>query len=512
MAWEAEFRKGINEYKATRYQQSLTHLTKAHLGGTRYNIFDSRAAVHEKLKNTKNALLDAKRVIELAPQRWQGYYRSARLFFAVGKYEHALKMIDCALARIDVTDTKRRQELELLGQNAANALENARRHTSRITCHLAKLPFELLVEIFSVLLEENPQRILVFASVCMHWRDVALNAPVLWGALVLTARNPSKKIQLWKERSRGRIFSVVVRDDAFPETPKPCYDRLDGQNLRSLEFCDVSICPPPWTTRAITITALRTLTIRGLTLLRTPDLIQVLHRNPYMETLVVDLSSGSTVDAYFHEEDGLLVELPNLAHLELANVHLGAIDIIRWLRLSKLQVLRLDAIRDIVDNFLSFLTTVHGTNSLTTLRLARCIWTAEALKALVAACPDMETLEVTAFAGEDINNVVESLAPAGTSEVRLSRWPLLKNLDFSGNPRLRTGPLIKLVKARLPLTSQNGSSTENSTSRTCDITPIQSLNVNGCDRIEAESLPWFRSVVKAFSCVYMTRKQAKRVR
>lgn len=41
------------------------------LEANEYTLYDSRAAVKEKLGKTKDALRDCKRVIDLAPQRWQ---------------------------------------------------------------------------------------------------------------------------------------------------------------------------------------------------------------------------------------------------------------------------------------------------------------------------------------------------------------------------------------------------------------------------------------------------------
>ncbi|KAI0031059.1 hypothetical protein K488DRAFT_39337, partial [Vararia minispora EC-137] len=63
-------------------------------------VLDSRAAVYEKLERPKDALKDAKKVIDLAPQHWHGYYRSAKLFYLLRKYPAALVMARMALERL----------------------------------------------------------------------------------------------------------------------------------------------------------------------------------------------------------------------------------------------------------------------------------------------------------------------------------------------------------------------------------------------------------------------------
>lgn len=50
---------------------SLTMPQAIVLGPNEFSIYDSRAAVFEKLGRVKDALRDSKKVIDLGPQRWQ---------------------------------------------------------------------------------------------------------------------------------------------------------------------------------------------------------------------------------------------------------------------------------------------------------------------------------------------------------------------------------------------------------------------------------------------------------
>jgi hypothetical protein len=43
---------------------------------------------------------DAKKTIDIAPKQWHGYFRSARLFAALGQTDAALRMSSLALERL----------------------------------------------------------------------------------------------------------------------------------------------------------------------------------------------------------------------------------------------------------------------------------------------------------------------------------------------------------------------------------------------------------------------------
>ena len=88
-SWKQLFQKGVAMFRAGQLDDALALFTEvghhgrliyagaysAHqalsLEANEYTLYDSRAAVKEKLGKTKDALRDCKKVIDLAPQRWQ---------------------------------------------------------------------------------------------------------------------------------------------------------------------------------------------------------------------------------------------------------------------------------------------------------------------------------------------------------------------------------------------------------------------------------------------------------
>lgn len=88
-SWKQLFQKGVAMFRAGQLDDALALFTEVghhgrliyagaysayqalSLEANEYTLYDSRAAVNEKLGKTKDALRDCKRVIDLAPQRWQ---------------------------------------------------------------------------------------------------------------------------------------------------------------------------------------------------------------------------------------------------------------------------------------------------------------------------------------------------------------------------------------------------------------------------------------------------------
>lgn len=88
MSWEELFREGLHLYQTGKYPEALTRLNLVSVLFTSLTpsdlrvqaieknnkqrlVFDSRAAVLDKLGRTKEALKDAKKVIDLEPGLWQ---------------------------------------------------------------------------------------------------------------------------------------------------------------------------------------------------------------------------------------------------------------------------------------------------------------------------------------------------------------------------------------------------------------------------------------------------------
>lgn len=97
--------------------------------------------------------------------------------------------------------------------------------------------------------------------------------------------------------------------------------------------------------------------------------------------------------------------------------------------------------------------------------------------------------------------------------------PSLKNVDLTQSEKLGTGPLVRLVSSRIKLAASSSTGSVDATEDTADgnsqpveVARIQTLIVNECPRIEADSLPWLRNNVPTFSCRYMSKKEASRKR
>lgn len=147
----------------------------------------------------------------MAPDRWQSYARSARLFLALEKFDAAQTMINRALERLSRSEgetTTKREKLEEL----KTQVERGRRRKVKKAYHLGKLPVESIVMIFEELVADNPNQVLKVSRVCSQWRQIALSTPFLWQNLVLGSHKPREKARLWLEQSNNTIHSCAVGD------------------------------------------------------------------------------------------------------------------------------------------------------------------------------------------------------------------------------------------------------------------------------------------------------------
>ncbi|KAI0778393.1 hypothetical protein BD413DRAFT_601160 [Trametes elegans] len=210
-SWKARFAEAVTHFRAGKYTEALDFFSQTlALDGDSSVVYDSRAAVYEKLGKFKEALLDAKRTIDLRPDRWQGYARSARLFFQARKYAAASRMVDLALERVPSDQSRRMEELVVLRREIAAAIEAAARHASRTAYHFGKLPVEVATTIFSMVLEEDHAYVVNLAQVCQNWRSISLGTPSFWRTLALGRSRPKRKVKLWRERARDRIHEIAV--------------------------------------------------------------------------------------------------------------------------------------------------------------------------------------------------------------------------------------------------------------------------------------------------------------
>jgi F-box/TPR repeat protein Pof3 len=522
------------------------------LGCDSFIVYDSRAAVHEKLGNNKAALIDAKKVVDTAPDRWQGYARSARLFHALNKDEAAIKMIDLALERIKPDDAQRLQELNTLKSQATDALtaadERRRARIAKTAYHIGKLPVEIFAEILGIVVAADHAHILKLSHVCKHWRGIAIKTPLLWQTLVVSKHRPTIKVQLWMERARAHILHLSFHHN-IPEMDWPSilselsslswcglrslaasgslfsrlYDLLHQlsktEAISRLEHLDISGCPgferflPDFedshldTLKVANFTPsmgglwsrvhrLKTMTIEAGWI----KILPALTANQSLENLV--LSNLVPIPMQSGGDDR--AELSNLQCLKLFNIA-SVSSITRVIVAPNLRVLHLFNIGHSSD-VLEF---AHADplRALRELRVGSCTTTASSLITLIAGAPVLETLQISGIHGV-VNDVLDFICGTHLNDQQQDVCTVLKHVDLSSCGDLLTRNAYSLVKTRLrtyqPVTVdgvQPGCRAE-----------IESLRLDGCPLMEAEMLPWFRGKVRVFSCVYMTKKEGKQRR
>ncbi|PBK74766.1 hypothetical protein ARMSODRAFT_1080451 [Armillaria solidipes] len=523
-SWQTYFESGVAHFKKSKYQAAVQSFTEAidNGGDQQFLIFDSRAAAYDKLNNPVAALRDAKKVIDLAPTRWQGYLRAAHIFHDMRKLDQSISMADMALARIKPEDTKRRAQV-------ASLKDVVLEHRRRVAYHLGKIPIELMVDIFDLVVSYDATLVLTISAVCGSWRDVARSAPALWRTLVLTHRNPVRKTKVWLERSKGRIRELRLlgslqsvpgwkmenlRDGMQWDCLRVC--RFEGFDLASqLEIWGLGHVVQQWEDVEICDQC------------QTPDSLFCPKANLRRLVIdVVDFGNGHIASPparlstlairatpFFHVGDALisfLAQNPDLEAMELDTPFRdrveGDMSPVRLERLTKLCIQCRPATLNIFDHFVfpslldltlksssrsidPVLTTLY--NHITRLHIVSCVLTPAPLIALLRSSAGLETL-VLQYLDKIADPVLDVLETS---------CPSLQYIDLSQCPDVRAGPLSRIVKAR-------GSPSEGATDGDTAFAQIHTLIVDGCPLIDAEYLPWFRQHVKNFSCIYLTKKAA----
>jgi F-box/TPR repeat protein Pof3 len=243
----------------------------------------------------------------------------------------------------------------------------------------------------------------------------------------------------------------------------------------------------------------------------------LLRANPTLEKLVVGTNTSYTPYATDTPEP---LTMTHLHHVELSSVALSPVST-RNLSLPSLQVLRLSRLPGsalVIENLVGDPGTSFA--ELVELTTKNCSFETLSITLALSRAPKLEILQLTG--GLDANVLAESLAspcstphPVFTSEIRglvptelPILCPSLTVLDLSGSPSLRTGPVMRLVKERLGLAASQDSGKFRLPGQDSDqrVSCIRSLKVDGCIRIEAEMLPWFRKNVPQFSCRYLPER------
>ncbi|KAH9065264.1 hypothetical protein EDB87DRAFT_1044671 [Lactarius vividus] len=101
-SWTKFLAEGIKHLQRQDIDEAIKSFDKAiSLANDKfYVLHDSRASAYENKNFLKDALLDAKKTIDVSPKQWHGYFRSARLFAALGQIDNALGMCSLALERL----------------------------------------------------------------------------------------------------------------------------------------------------------------------------------------------------------------------------------------------------------------------------------------------------------------------------------------------------------------------------------------------------------------------------
>ncbi|GBE77754.1 hypothetical protein SCP_0106360 [Sparassis crispa] len=570
--WKESFRRGIFSFRSNNMDDALRCFTEAiEISGKESAIYDSRAAVYEKLNRFKDALLDSKKVIDLAPNRWQGYARCSRLFLKSNKHNHALRMVQLALERVPVNDGRRLTELTALRNQIFQSVEEYQQRASRAFYHFGKLPLELAIAVFKMVLEEDHAQVISLAQVCSDWRFTILDTPSLWGTLVLSNKNPAKKAKVWRERSRGRLVALSLRDrltDAewvlkalkyIPldtlrtlnvdtislHTVRKHLSGLTCDVLRGLDVLSITRCPPSsfieagmqlrvlsvsdshfvWTAAADHLTRLEEFTFDGA--FRSdarPHLLWLLHQNPALRLLSLGfLSNAEQLEAASVRTLPALISLPSLTDVDIRHHDQNMNNVFQTLVAPNLRTLHFARGRTGLDEALQHLSRNGCTKSLTELRIQRCALSANVLIQFLRETVALQTLEWSYVGDGQANVVLEALAEPGIHRAAPAvqeengaikgagiLCPSLRQVNFSQCPDIKGGPVVRLVKTRLPVqVVSDPAGKAIAEVPKGSVVPIETIIVDGCPAVGADILPWLRSNVRVVSCVYMTKQDAK---
>lgn len=505
-------------------------------------MFDTRAAVYAKLGETKKALKDAKKTIEVAPDQWQGYSRAAQLFLTVNKPEASLTMVKLGLSKLKEEHAERRASLLSLEAKALEAQEDAERRRRKHIDHMGNLPVELFGEIARLVVEDKHTAVIGLSQVSKHWRQVVHNCHYLWDILRLDHRRPKHKAKAWIQRSKGKIRELSVDADVLsdPAWPDDILSGVRWEDLRVLKYerwemekylrrigksdalCHLDSLDITGHTYARTISipstelpSLQHLALRHLTITR--NMFQDLaFKN--LSSLTLENASNTTVAEFneFIEAHPLLecLVLHNFdftLRTEVPLKHLTCLDIKRFTHpllmsdLPALQILRLEAVT-YANELLDVVERSHP--NLTELILRSCAADPSRIIAVLLISSDLQILEVSNTEAVRIINYLATppSLPDNTPEVAFSsnpslvRCPNLTHVNFSKCIDVQTGPIVRMIKARLPDPSNPDAQSPPL------VKQIESMIINECQNVDSAWLPWLRRYVQSVSCIYMTKK------
>ena len=455
-------------------------------------------------------------------------------------------MVDHALSHLRPEDVHRRAPLVDLREKAVKARATAEKEqisqVARTSYLLGKLPVETLVEIFTVLINEDHTWAVKLSHVCGHWRQILVNTPSAWQTLVLSNKHPLRKAKLWKQRAKNRIayvsvdVSVLDRVSICSELRDLSWDDLSNLRIPAQEFTelhrmlsDISLphafskldeltlvkCSaddqppfypsgPNWKLRVLRLNGavdmldewwqriqqLRELHIAG-PLVRFSML--VFEANPLLEILVLDCQN------IFYTN---LNPDNNTSPTPMNNLKIIKCQGVRY----PIHILRAVSAPSITHfSLLSAIATdetllhIASRPSLAELYIASCSISPSTLPTLLSSTSNLETLKLNSIQAV-VNEMLEFLTPRIVNSLHGLPCRALKHVDVSHCSDLTTSSAYAFIKTRTQYASESVESAEK-----CAV--VVSLKVDGCPNIEPDMLPWFRSKVAQFSCVYTTKKE-----
>lgn len=564
MHWKPYFERGTELFKQGKFSEALEQFNQVHTpdscsfdspnihyrqalvngGETLYILYDSRAAVYAALNKPKDALRDAKTTIGLAPQRWHGYARAARLFMKAHKFDSSLKMVDRALACLRSEDHTRREELSKLRQKIVETQQRSLENSKAMKNYISQMPIEIFSEILQIVLTDDYARIITLLHVCAFWRQVIWESPSFWHTLVLSGAKAEKKASLWLDRARRRIRELRVLDSYVPNSSigsigKPSFlDDIDWSYLRvckiqspdllthlnpstmfsHLDELEINVggsydnasmlCLPELKSLSIMSAPLSFLTSRQpptrLTSLYLKQcgihgeqlMYNLLFSNPQLESLYLDTcfigSGGSPVST------SNTLNFPNLKTLEVISTF--GISFLFRSNFPALQKLRLESLTyTYIPAFLK-----AEFPLLIDVSLKKVTLPEDTLFNMLFSVPTLESFTLN---GTYANKAIEFLATDEPSGLPCL-CPRLRYLDISDCPDMQTSTLHTLVKQRLHLSTIEGGTYDEgggespSPSMPVIVNKLEVLKMNGCPEIDSKWLPWFREHVTEVSCVY----------
>lgn len=448
--------------------------------------------------------------------------RASRLLTLLNQHDRALAMANAALQRVNPTDIRRKEKIQELQEAAMIAKLRHEENVRAQICHIAKLPFELLALIFQDAVRVMGTHPFHLAHVCGHWRRVATDMPALWSTLTIRNVPKVQKTLRWLQLAQHKLSSLhlvwarglqklgpaltdstkeldylecdirsledisqlfqlhpvarrVLLRGPMPSSPELDIRPLVSERVESLWLEDLFV---NWGFLAHNLPHLTHLTIAKTLLMSFRVLLELLSTTPYLQTLILqDLIVGELHEDYLDAP----ADLSHLVELEIDVEDAPSYNLAQYANFPNLRKLRL--VNTYASDFLETFATTHAV-SLTELRIRNPISMQQCNPIRPFLKESLETLELSKTAiptAEIVDDLAKGLCP------RLTSLTLSSSL-------ISEDPLIRLVKAR------NGG----------DERSLKMLIVDGCDNVNPDALPWLRSKVPVVSCLYMTKRQAKK--